>query len=174
MVDGAFLVAVFGAYAVSIWLVALCIFHFWCVPWMYRRAHAIAASRHPDLVIGDDHPYLSRWELWRPFGCQVAIHKITRSDDDRAPHDHVSWHGSIILSGGYIEHIGGRARWRAPGAVIFRRAETLHRLELPVNNAGINYCWTVWIRGPKYRDWGFMCAGGRWVQWEKFGQQGCD
>lgn len=144
--------------------------------WTLRQVmgKCIARKREPDLVVGHPQdPYLTRWTLARFLGCQLALHVITRSDDDRALHDHVGWHVSLIIHRGYIEHIKGRAIRRNPGDIIFRKATTPHRLELPVENAGINYAWTLWLRGPKVRDWGFHCKKG-WVQHEQFSKTGCD
>jgi hypothetical protein len=138
------------------------------------RMVAYAGTRPPDLIIGGDDPYLMRWELARFLGCQLALHHIQRSDDDRAPHDHVSWHLSLILVAGYLEHVHGKIKWRRPGQIVFRKALTPHRLELPTyTKGGVDYAWTLWLRGPKWRDWGFYCAKG-WVQWEQFGKTGCD
>lgn len=164
-----------GYIIVILWLLAA-IARKALVRYLIAKLLPIANSRPPDLVIGADSPggaYLVRWELWRPWGHQVALHKIMRSDDDRAEHDHVSWHGSFILIAGYLEHIKGKILMRKPGAFIFRKALTPHRLELPVVNGGTNYAWTIWIRGPKWREWGFHCKSG-WVHWEEFGQKGCD
>lgn len=148
--------------AAGLWRLAIWSICRWGIPHWTRRP--------PDLVIGNPAPYLVRWELARPFGCQLALHRILRSDDDRARHDHVSWHGSLILVAGYIEHIGHKIQWRRPGQIIFRKAETPHRLELPVVNGGMQYAWTLWLRGPKWRDWGFHTQEG-WLQWEEYGRR---
>lgn len=47
-------------------------------------------QRLPDFVIGDDpdRPYLRRWWIVpRNEYCNVYLHEILRSDDDRAGHD---------------------------------------------------------------------------------------
>lgn len=142
-------------------------------------------KRPPDLVIGSpDRPYLRRWHLfrWRFFG--VFLHQILRDDDDRALHDHPWWNVSIILKGGYLEwrsHQWDRARdvvWRSAGSIIFRGAHVAHRLSLGSQRKP---CWSLFIVGPRVREWGFHCQHG-WRVWHEFvntndvGQvgRGCD
>lgn len=122
---------------------------------------------------------MRRWTLWRWRGWQLALHQILRSDDDRAPHDHVGWNVSVLLSGCYRELVrhdhpfydmgpastyGGtydQVHLRWPLRPYFRQATRSHRLILkkPV--------WTLWLRGPKVREWGFHCPQG-WVHWTRF------
>lgn len=72
------------------------------------------------------------------------IHSIERSDADRHFHDHPCASISVILWGGYWEVMPERRnqpyaadvsryvrKWRGPGAIVFRRARSRHRLELP-------------------------------------------
>jgi hypothetical protein len=61
--------------------------------------------REPDLYIGGkDDPYLLRWYLIpRNRFFNVYLHKIVRSDDDRALHDHPWWWLSVMLKGRYAE-----------------------------------------------------------------------
>lgn len=117
--------------------------------------------RPPDLIIGPpDNPYMLRWVLWRWRGWQLALHKILRSDDERALHDHVGDNLSIILWGHMLEvrdpawprvHLG-----HFPFRFIcWRRAELPHRLEVPWGPV-----WTLWLRGPHRRRWGFHCKQG--------------
>jgi len=121
------------------------------------------------ITVGDKSPYISRWVIRRVSGVQVALHKTDRSDDDRARHDHVGWNISIVLRGGYWEHLSdGVVKWRGPGSIIFRRATTLHRLELPLKNGEYQTSWSLWIRGPfrksKRREWGFMTKEHGWLR----------
>lgn len=125
-------------------------------------------KRAADLVIGPEHdPYMHRWMLkkWRN-GVQLALHKIWRSDDERAPHDHVGWNVSVLLTGPYIEilfegtkEISRHKRW--PLIPYFRQATQLHRL---VTTRPV---WTLWLRGPHIREWGFFCPRG-WRHWTIF------
>ena len=116
----------------------------------------------PDLYIGGkENPYLIRWVLLRSFGFQLALHKICRSDDDRALHDHVGDNLSIILKGEYTE-MPERQVYGA-GNVVFRKAEKAHRLVL---NDG-QTVWTLWLRWPHRREWGFWCPQG-WRHWKQF------
>lgn len=128
------------------------------------RLIAHVTRRPPDFVIGgEDRPYMRRWHLIKTRWLGVYLHQILRSDDDRALHDHRSDNVSVLLRGYYFEVTPEGSELRAAGDVVFRRAEALHRLEL-VNGAP---AWTLWIKGPERRNWGFMC-GKRWVPWQQF------
>lgn len=134
----------------------------------------------PHFVVGDpERPYLLRWYvLPRNPILNVYVHKFLRDDDDRALHDHPWPSVSILLRGRYVEQMDGRdllgrpARvrkvrswkwWRLFGPpVVFRRATHAHRVELPAGPA-----WTLFITGPRVRDWGFHCPRG-WVRWQDF------
>lgn len=150
----------------------------------------------PHFVIGDPaRPYLLRWYLtpwsrwWRTIPWErlawwqrmlrslpnVYLHKILRSDDDRALHDHPWANVSIVLAGGYTEvlpwaqrqaglddHLGRTYRQhRAPRSIVRRRATDRHRLEV------YGPCWSLFITGRKVREWGFYCRHG-WVHWRQF------
>lgn len=131
-------------------------------------------------MIGDPaDPYIRRWWLIpRNRWFNIYLHQILRPDDDRALHDHPWWNLSIILKGGYYEvlpHVGPTShfvRWRAPGSFTFRRAEAAHRLDLPLFCEGrekwvYRSCWSLFITGPRIREWGFHCPKG-WVLWTDF------
>lgn len=122
--------------------------------------------RKADFIIGgEERPYLFRWYVIpRNPWFNIYLHKIVRSDDDRALHDHPWWNVSIILRGGYVEVTPKKWIWRVRGAVIFRAARTLHRLVL---TDSFPECWTLFITGPRIRDWGFACPKG-WVHWKDF------
>lgn len=132
---------------------------------------AWAQRRQPDFVIGGPaRPYLRRWYLLpRNPVFNVYVHHFVRSDDDRALHDHPWPNVSWLLRGLYIEHTiaaGGihhrnvliagdwRVRWTGRLA---------HRIELTVGP-----CWTLFITGPRYRQWGFHCPDAGWVPWFRF------
>jgi hypothetical protein len=126
--------------------------------------------RPPDFIIGtDDDPYLHRWRLFPKNGLfNVYLHHFLRSDDDRALHDHPYANVSFILKGSYLEHMDKGAtpyirRYRGQFAIVFRRAATPHRVEL----IGDSKPWTLFLSGPRVREWGFHCLQG-WVPWQKF------
>src|SRR3546814_12864301 len=107
---------------------------------------------------------------------------MLRPDDDRALHDHPWINLSIILDGGYWEITPGpndrhQHRWCPPGTITFRRAAAAHRLDLAEDIQGQRIpCWTLFITGPRIREWGFLrseerrvgkeggsTCGSRWV-----------
>lgn len=133
------------------------------------RLISLSERRRPDVVIGGDAaPYLLRWWLIpRNRWFNIYLHHFMRSDDDRALHDHPWWNLSVLLDGRYVEHTisaGGVnvRRERRAGEHKFRTARAAHRIEL-IDGP----CWTLFITGPRLRDWGFHCRLG-WVPWQKF------
>ena len=119
-------------------------------------------KRPPDFTIQDN--YLLRWHLIpRNRWFNIYLHNIRHSDDDRALHDHPWWNISIILKGGYTELIPQKALWRPRWSIIFRKATDSHRLIIQ----GDDHVWTLFITGPKVREWGFHCPKG-WVVWTDF------
>ena len=131
--------------------------------------------------------YLSRWTLLgrrigRPGSRAVFLHRFMRSDHHDL-HDHPWPFVSVVLAGGYWEHTPAdlanpagptKRRWYGPGRVLVRPAEWRHRVELPPGREA----WTVVIRGPKSRSWGFYCPAG-YVDWRTYtgrldaGNPGC-
>lgn len=148
--------------------------------------------REPDLTIGPrSDPQTLRWHLFRWRGWQFALHKWMRSDDDRALHDHSGHNISFILTGGYWEVVrewmdGTPAgpefdprewvyngdgefyrlvrKFRWPLVPYFRRADLPHRIELPSDGKPV---WTLWLRWPPIREWGFYCPRG-WKHWKDY------
>jgi hypothetical protein len=131
--------------------------------------------RKPDLTIGPaDDPQTHRWHLWLPeswyaAGWRLNLHRWFRSDDDRALHDHRGDSFSIILWGSYYEVTSHaweprKAKRYRPGSVIWRQGETPHRIEIPPESAG--RVWSLWLRAPFRRDWGFWCPKG----WKHYSQ----
>ena len=136
-----------------------------------------ARARQPDFIIGGhEDPYLRRYFLIpRNPVFNVYVHEFLRSDDDRALHTHpwifnLSW----LLDGPYIEWVpsaGNALRptqlFRKAGQVKFRWGAAPHRVQLH-KIAGRNIpCWTVFVTGPRVRQWGFHCPKG-WIHWKKF------
>lgn len=143
-------------------------------------------SRAPDFVIGGaDRPYLRRWWLIpRNRFFNVYLHHFLRSDDDRALHDHPWVNVSIVLSGSYVEVMptqdddpGGwrtfmLTRLRQRGSMVLRRPSAAHRVSLLRDELGFERpCWSLFITGPKIREWGFWCPRG-WVHWQAFTKPG--
>lgn len=143
--------------------------------------------RTPDLIIGPrDNPQTLRWHIFKWRGWQLALHKWCRSDDDRALHDHSGHNVSFILSrAGYWELVreyGGtwlpdtwqidcagrvyrdRWYWRRRWRVYFRRADQPHRIALAPDLGPV---WTLWLRWPPIREWGFHCPAG-WRHWKDY------
>lgn len=131
-----------------------------------------AQARKPDFIIGGaDRPYLLRWFLIpRNPLFNVYVHKFLRSDDDRALHDH-PWlfNCSWLLRGFYLEHTPAGEDVLVDSDWKFRWGPAPHRVELFDSNVkGIcKPCWTLFITGPRVRQWGFYCPQG-WVHWKKF------
>jgi hypothetical protein len=126
-------------------------------------------SRQPDQIIGGaEDAYMLRWyAIPRNRWFNIYLHAFLRSDDDRALHDHPWWNVSLLMDGSYTEHTidaGGveqrtirTARdWKA------RWATHAHRIELHEGP-----CKTIFITGPRIRDWGFHCPKG-WRHWRDF------
>ena len=133
-----------------------------------KYAENFIQGRTPDRVIGGrDDPYMLRWHITRNHFCSAYIHLFLRSDDDRALHDHPWWNCSLLLENEYTEHTisaGGvhHRVIRKAGDWKFRGARSAHRIEL---HAGP--CKTLFITGPRIREWGFHCPQG-WRHWRDF------
>lgn len=108
-------------------------------------------TRAPDFIIGDN--YLRRWWIVprNPF-CNVYLHEILRSDDDRALHDHPWTNTSIVLSGRYVEHMPfGLRQTREAGDIVTRQPTDAHRLEILPGERAVS----LFMTGAKVREWGF-------------------
>ena len=119
----------------------------------------------PHFVIGDH--YLERWYvLPRNERCNVYLHRICHSDDDRALHDHPWPNVSVILSGTYKEITPEGEFTRTAGDVVHRSAKDRHRLIVDGDKPVV----TLFVTGPAERDWGFWCGpdGDTFVHWRDF------
>ncbi|WP_099866048.1 hypothetical protein [Pararhizobium haloflavum] len=126
--------------------------------------------REPDFIIGGaGRPYMLRWYVIpRNRWFNIYRHIVLRSDDDRALHDHPWWSFSVCLNGWMGEVLpGGKLRLIEKGEFRLRRASTAHRLTLPPDQT----CETLFITGPKIREWGFHCPQG-WRRWQDFVAKG--
>ncbi len=113
--------------------------------------------KKPYIIGRNDNPYIHRWFIIpRNKFFNIYLHHILQSDVDFALHDHPSFNISIILRGRYVEIFKEYKTIRYIGDVVFRRAKTAHRLKLSDHDDA----WSLWISGPKYREWGFHCPSG--------------
>lgn len=124
----------------------------------------------------NDEPYLERYYLFlkdrNRFPFNVFLHKFLKSDPDDV-HDHPWPYATLILKGGYYEwtpifnskgeKLGETAVWRGPGSFRVCGASSYHRIELDPDVE----CWTLFMPGPKQREWGFLTKG-KWVQWQDY------
>lgn len=115
----------------------------WAVRKLLRWHERTTEGRERDVRIPTNPSipqYMLRWwKIKRNAFFNVYFHKVYRSDDDTALHDHPWWSFSIVLSGGYYEHRilnGGihEKKWYGPGSVLFRRSGSqAHRLQLELD-----------------------------------------
>jgi len=116
-------------------------------------------------------PFAGRTALGRRYTVGIRLHRILRSDDARALHDHPWWSCSILLRGRYTEIVPVRQVQhplldrsvnqhfiRRPFRPVFRRANTRHRLEIEPGQA----VWSLFIHGGRGRAWGFYPPQG-WI-----------
>lgn len=136
-------------------------------------ANSIMDSRPPDFVLNG---YMDRWYVSpRDKGPNINIHRFRGSDQDRALHDHPYDSVSILLSGSYTEHfhaeplsVGPDGKYitfgvrRIEGDVANRPADTAHRISVS------EPCLTMFITGPRRREWGFEDPKLGWVHWEAY------
>lgn len=119
-------------------------------------------------VIGGDPPLLIRYKIIKCPLFGICIHKLCRSDYDRALHDHPWAFATFILRGGYREvhdqtydnqptHV-----YHRPGSLLFRPARWRHRVIIPA----FQPAWTLVFMGPRVRRWGFWLPTG-WCWWRK-------
>lgn len=92
-----------------------------------------------------------------PFN--LMLHKICLSDPDDL-HDHPWWYATFILKGGYWEITPKGKYWRGAGHFRIRPPHSLHRLEVPEDSQG---SWSIFLRGPKRKNWGFV-KHGTWIE----------
>lgn len=120
----------------------------------------------PDL---DGSLYLTRYYILKTKWFGIYLHKIHKSDADRALHDHPWRFTSMILKSGYIEYFPeGRTQRRGFLSLGVRPAEALHRVQLFTDKTGkVIPAWTLVFVTGKQREWGFMTDEG-WVHNEDF------
>ena len=136
-------------------------------------------------------PYLDRYYVFlknrNHFPFNITLHKVMVSDEP-VLHDHPWGYATLILKGGYWEHIplrnettggviGSTRVWRGPGHFRIRSADDLHWLELEKDEAGNEIpCWSLFFMGKKKKEWGFlpyvdtkdMDRGYKWIHNEEY------
>lgn len=124
----------------------------------------------------NNEPYLERYYLFLKdrdkFPFNIFLHKFLKSDPDDV-HDHPWPYATLILKGGYYEwipqfdskgkKIGEICTWRGAGSFRTCSATSYHRIELDPDVE----CWTLFMPGPKQREWGFLSKG-KWIQWQEY------
>ncbi len=95
----------------------------------------------------------------------LMLHQICLSDPDHL-HDHPWWYATLILKGGYWEVTPEGKFWRGPGHFRISSPESLHRLEIPEDNTS----WSLFLRGRKTREWGFI-KDQQWVHHREYLEQ---
>jgi hypothetical protein len=127
----------------------------------------------------ENEPYLERYYVFlrerERFPFNVFLHKFLKSDPDDV-HDHPWPYATLVLKGGYWEwiphfdtvgrKIGEYQVWRGPGHFRVSKARSFHRIELDPDITA----WTLFMPGPKQREWGFLVRN-QWIQWEEYLKQ---
>lgn len=141
---------------------------------MQEWAQGLMDSRPADVVIGrgtgtNGRDYVQRWHVVPHNSISnVYLHLFGRSDEDRALHDHPWNNTSFIIKGRYREHLAtGQHMLRVAGDFIRREAKEAHRVELIHDEPVVS----LFVTGPKIREWGFECPGG-WRHWLDFEASG--
>lgn len=104
-------------------------------------------------------PYLTRYYLLgtRSSRWALHLHHIHQSDTDRDLHDHPWGFWSLILKGGYYEMTSKGFAWKRVGSLLRRPATWKHRVVLWCMSSEV---WTLVLRFPYERKWGFHTAKG--------------
>lgn len=139
---------------------------------LLNLALTLISKRLPDLSVGDPlNPYMLRW-YWIPRNkfFNVYVHMFLRDDDDRALHDHPWGSLSLLCRGTLLEiYQNPNKFYRSTkhitvGNWTYRSAKFAHRLVVPTQAYSPV---TIFITGPRIREWGFHCPKG-WKHWKDF------
>lgn len=131
----------------------------------------------------DGQVYLNRWGIQFDSVLGVYLHKMEAPDPGVDLHDHPWWFTSIVLWGGYTEqradtrHAPDLARiaeeWPdtcTRGVEVERRWLSAKSMRLDechtITKLHGRTCWTLVIRGPRLRRWGFYLPDGYMVEAE--------
>lgn len=152
--------------------------------WLAQKTRATRLTPPHLEIKRDGQPYLHRWYIIpRNPLFNIYLHKFVNDDIDEAFHDHPWWSLSFMLSsyGGteyyyqdntyVIDTRSGKrisnVRSLDQGDVIFRSAGFAHRIELQSKRPIV----TLFITGPRFREWGFLCQNG-WKPWTQYHKDG--
>jgi len=116
-------------------------------------------KRPPHEYIGGvANPYMLRWHVLKRDWLSIYLHRFEVMPLPEQVSSDTDVHSAPV-----------KIRWRRPGSIIFRRATQPHRIAVGFFPDGrtqrypLKPIWSLWIRGPIARDWGFYTARG-WVQ----------
>ena len=116
-------------------------------------------SRPCDMLVDED--YMERWFIIpRNKFFNIYAHHFFGSDAD-TPHDHPWFSLGWILDGEYVEHTPYGSRVKKSGSITLRAPSSFHWIEIdkPV--------YTLFITGPRWRKWGFLCNK-KWVPYDEY------
>lgn len=141
--------------------------------WLARKALARAldmeSHRKPDFeIISTGGVYLQRWWLIPRNGIlNIYLHHMLLSDDE-IHHDHMYPSVSLVLDEGITENYRLQPpdspvlqRTFSQGDVVWRSSVMSH--QLVVNKPS----WTIFVTGPRLKQWGFWCPQG-WRHWKEY------
>lgn len=136
---------------------------------LMRWAVWFTRGKHPsfEVVRNDRDVYLRRWwVIPRNNYFNIYLHNMLRDDDDIL-HDHMYWSFSLCLSGRLREvyqlhpaetpfHAASERLIRdvEQGSISIRSPEMAHQLVV------VETAWTIFITGPRIKEWGFWCPKG--------------
>ncbi len=117
---------------------------------MIRRL--LALLPHKEIGWTEIGEEFTRYTLLKTPWFAVYLHRLFCPNIPPHCHDHPWPFVAILLKNGYQEQSAGDEWWvtRRPGDVLYRPATWSHNIYTP---AGVS--WSVILRGPKQRDWGF-------------------
>lgn len=132
--------------------------------WAFMRVFEVPDREDPSRI------YLRRLRIVQTPWFGVYLHRIYLPDSDRDPHDHPWLFASLILRGGYLEHVWdqrddlSRHRSKISGRWSLHRMPTwqAHRI-MAVKDRTV----TLVLVGRRQRQWGFWTADG-WVPWTAY------
>ena len=129
-------------------------------PWYVKLAMKINRYHPRNVKVLSDRfvnqPYLVRITLLDLGVIKVYLHQFIRRDYEAKFHDHPWPFFHYVLCGGYHEASGEWTHDRQAGYWAFHRARYRHSIVALTHEK----TWTLIVRGPTMRDWGFHCDEG--------------